>query len=54
MNLIDSLFNAFLQNKENQAFCINDVFYTYKDLLVCINKARKIIKDNIDNYEKFI
>ncbi|GAA4898829.1 amino acid adenylation domain-containing protein [Flaviramulus aquimarinus] len=54
MNLINSLYNAFVQNKEKHVFCINDVFYTYENLLACIIKTRKIIADHIADNESFI
>ncbi len=54
MNLIYSLYDAFVQNKEKHVFCINDAFYTYKDLLACIIKIRKIIADTISDNQKYI
>lgn len=54
MNLIYSLHSSFLQNAENNAFCINDYFFTYKDLLNSIVKIRNTIVANIDSREKHI
>ncbi|MDO5980461.1 AMP-binding protein [Flavivirga spongiicola] len=54
MNLILSLRDSFLKNKNKNAFCINDVFYTYQDLLKCIIKIRKIINSDIVHDEKII
>lgn len=54
MNLIYSLYTAFSENKQRHAFCINDTFYTYKDVLNSIVKIRKAIVDRIDLEEKHI
>ncbi len=54
MNLIYSLHNSFNKNSDRNAFCINDSFFTYQDLLNCIIKIRKAIVVNIDSKEKHI
>ncbi len=54
MNLIYSLYNSFVNNKDNNAFCINDTFFTYKQLLESITQIRKCIVDNINSSEKHI
>ena len=52
MNLVFSLHNSFIKNSDKNAFCINDAFYTYQDLLNNINKIRNAIVENIDSTEK--
>ena len=54
MNLIHSLHHSFLKNVKRDAFCINDAFYTYLDLLNLIAKIRESIVLNIDPSEKHI
>ena len=54
MNLIYSLHNSFNKNKNRNAFCINDSFFTYQDLLNCIIKIRNVIAVNIDSTENYI
>lgn len=54
MNLIYSLHTAFVQNAERNAFCINDSFFTFKDLLNRIVNIRKTIVDCIPSNEKHI
>lgn len=54
MNLIKSLYSSFIQNKEKHAFCINDNYFTYQDVLDSISKIRKLIADTIASDEKHI
>ena len=54
MNLIYSLHNSFTENSDRNAFCINDAFFTYRDLLSYIVKIRHVIVVNIDSAEKHI
>ncbi|MDG1728594.1 MAG: AMP-binding protein [Algibacter sp.] len=54
MNLIRSLYKSFNENNERNAFCINDTFFTYQDVLNSITKIRSVIVKNIDFDEKHI
>ena len=54
MNLIYSLHNSFNKNNDKNAFCINDSFFTYQELLSSIIKIRNAIVANIDSTEKHI
>ena len=54
MNLIYSLHNSFLKHRKKNAFCINDVFFTYQDLLNSISQIRDKIVSNINTSEKHI
>lgn len=47
MHLIQNLQSSFSVNSTRNALCINDTFYTYKELSQCINKIRQIIKINV-------
>ena len=54
MNLIYSLHKSFELNAKRNAFCIDDKFYSYQDLLDSVIKVRKIITSNIDVIENNI
>ena len=54
MNLIYSLHKSFELNAKRNAFCIDDKFYSYQDLLDSVIKVRKIITSNIDVIESNI
>ncbi|PWH82415.1 AMP-dependent synthetase [Algibacter marinivivus] len=54
MNLIYSLHKSFKQNSKNQAFCINDSFFTYQDLLERVIKIRSAIVSQISSDEKYV
>lgn len=54
MNLIYKLHNSFNLNNERNAFCINDSFFTYKELLDLVIKIRHNISQNIESSEKHI
>ncbi|WP_298496334.1 AMP-binding protein, partial [uncultured Algibacter sp.] len=54
MNLIYKLHNSFNLNSERNAFCINDSFFTYEELLDLVIKIRHNISQNIESSEKHI
>lgn len=54
MNLIYSLNSSFNKNSTRNAFCINNSFFTYQELLNYINKIRHVIVKNIDSTEMYI
>ncbi|MFP2994599.1 AMP-binding protein [Spongiivirga sp. MCCC 1A20706] len=45
MNFLNHLFNSFKENESVEAFCINDVFYTYGDLMRTINVIRALLRE---------
>ncbi|MEC3908023.1 AMP-binding protein [Tamlana sp. 2201CG12-4] len=54
MNFLNTLQESFSINATKNALCINDTFFTYKDLSNCVLKIRKIIQTHINSYEKLI
>ena len=54
MNLIYSLHDSFVKHSENYAFCIEDLFFSYQDLINCIAHIRHKITSNIKPSEQHI
>ncbi len=54
MKLLDNLLNSIATNSNNNAFCINNRFYTYKDLSQIINNIRAAIKVSVDEDETIV
>ncbi|MFV9551001.1 AMP-binding protein [Algibacter sp. PT7-4] len=54
MNIVNSLESAFKLNEKRNAFCINDTFYTYNEVLSRVLKIRKIIVKKISEEETHI
>jgi D-alanine--poly(phosphoribitol) ligase subunit 1 len=54
MNLFYNLKDAIQQNYKNNAFCIDNTFYTYLDLACCISQIRNEIHLHIPTEEKNI
>ncbi len=54
MNFVNRLYNSFVLNSKSNAFCIDDTFYTYEELLNYIVRIRKIINRNIESNERII
>lgn len=44
--ILHPVLNSISAHKDNNAFCINDTFYTYADLGACISKIRKAIDES--------
>jgi amino acid adenylation domain-containing protein len=54
MKLFLEIQNSLNQFKDNNAFCINGIFYKYKVLEETVSKIRKSIRENIEENEKII
>ncbi len=54
MQFLQSLYNSFISNESRNAFCINDIFYSYKELLVAIDDLRHLIRKNTDSKQHYI
>jgi gas vesicle protein len=51
MKLILEIQNSLNLFKDNNAFCINGIFYKYKELEETVSKIRKSIRENIEENE---
>ena len=54
MNFLNKLQDSFSKNAIKNALCINDEFYTYKDLSDCVLNIRRFIQKRINPNEKLI
>ena len=54
MDILSKIQDSTEKYSENNAFFINNVFYTYFDLAVMISKIRKSIQLSIDDTEQII
>ncbi|WP_396601139.1 AMP-binding protein [Algibacter sp. R77976] len=54
MNLINNFKESFKKNKNKNALCINDVFYTYREFSEQILKIRKLLQSKLNSEEKLI
>ena len=50
----EQLYKSFETHSSRVAFCINDIFYTYKELWTVVAKIRALIRKNIDENEQII
>ena len=51
MNIAQNILNSIENNHLNNAFCIDDVFYTYEDFSKCISNIQSTIQTNIKENE---
>lgn len=49
--IIKQILKSFEENQNNRAFCINDVYYTYRDLASYISKIQEAIQKNVGGNE---
>ncbi|MDB2462849.1 AMP-binding protein [Algibacter sp.] len=54
MKLLNNLLNSITNNSSNNAFCINNRFYTYKELLHLISNIRDAIKFSVSKNENIV
>lgn len=50
--ILNELFDNIVKYGKNNAFCIDEKFYTYDQLLKRINAIRSVISNNIATNEK--
>ena len=48
--ILASIYDNARKSPESNSFCINDHFYTYGELISCVNKIRNAVKDNDEVY----
>ncbi len=51
MSLLTDLQNSIQNNFDNNAFCINNTFYSYKEFAQIISNIRSLIKNSVSNNE---
>ena len=54
MNFLSVLFKSIEKHHNNNAFCINDTFYSYKDFAFKVSSIRSTIDENVPDSEKLI
>ena len=54
MKFVNQLKETITSNYSNNALCINNAFYTYKDFAIQISRIRRAIQDSIPSDEKLI